>query len=198
MPQAKHVTALSLRKAPGLRRSKRRKLAPDLAKYFAKCVEKLGFVPNVLQAYSFSEPKLRAFIDMYNDLMLGDSRLSKLEREMIAVVVSSANHCYYCLTAHGAAVRQLSGDPEFGELLVMNYRAAPLPRRHRVMLDFVHRLTTRPAEVGDRERRALRQAGFGARDIWDIVSVAAFFNMTNRIATAVDMMPNREYHSQAR
>jgi uncharacterized peroxidase-related enzyme len=196
MPQSKHITALGTPR--GLRTPKRAKLAPDLGKYFDKCVEKLGFVPNVLTAYSFSEPKLRAFIDMYNDLMLADSRLSKLEREMIAVVVSSANHCYYCLTAHGAAVRQLSGDAELGELLVMNYRAAPLSRRHRTMLDIAHRLTTRPAEVGAAERRALRRVGFSARDIWDIVSVAAFFNMTNRVATAVDMMPNREYHRQAR
>jgi len=81
--------------------------------YFAKCEEKLGLVPNVLRAYAFDEKKLRAFTDMYNDLMLGSSGLSKLEREMIAVVVSSINHCYYCLTAHGAAVRQLSGDPSY-------------------------------------------------------------------------------------
>jgi uncharacterized peroxidase-related enzyme len=192
MPQSKHVSALALRPR------KRRKLAPDLASYFARCHEKLGFVPNVLRAYSFSEPKLRAFVDMYNDLMLADSPLSKLEREMIAVVVSSANHCYYCLTAHGAAVRELSGDPELGELLVMNYRAAPLPRRQRMMLDFAHRLTTQPAEVDAAARRALRRAGFTARAVWDIAAVTAFFNMSNRIATAVDMMPNREYHARAR
>ena len=192
MPQPKHVTAL------GLRPAKRSKLPPDVRKYFAKCDEKLGFVPNVLKAYSFNEAKLRPFIDMYNDLMLADSGLTKLEREMIAVVVSSANHCYYCLTAHGAAVRQLSGDPELGELLVMNYRSAPLSRRHRAMLDVAHRLTVQPAEVGAAERRALRRVGFKARDIWDIATVAAFFNMSNRVATLVDMMPNREYHSQAR
>ncbi len=192
MPQPKHITAL------GLRPGKRQKLPADLARYFARCEEKLGFVPNVLKAYSFSEPKLRAFVDLYNDLMLADSRLSKLEREMIAVVVSSANHCYYCLTAHGAAVRQLSGDPELGELLVMNYRAAPLPRRQRAMLDFAHKLTTQPADVDAADRRKLKAAGFNARDIWDISSVAAFFNMSNRMATAVDMMPNAEYHALAR
>ena len=83
-------------------------------------------IPNVLLAYAFDEKKLRAFTDMYNDLMLGESGLSKLEREMIAVAVSSVNHCYYCLTAHGAAVRQLSGDPALGEMMVMNFRAAEL------------------------------------------------------------------------
>src|SRR5882762_1366641 len=135
MPQPKHVTAL------GLRPAKRSKLSPDIAKYFAKCDEKLGFVPNVLKAYSFSEAKLRPFIDMYNDLMLADSGLTKLEREMIAVVVSSANHCYYCLTAHGAAVRQLSGDPALGERLVMNLRAAELSPKQTAMLEFAVKLT---------------------------------------------------------
>src|SRR6202035_3281373 len=105
-------------------------LSPDMAAYFAKCEEKLGFVPNVLKAYGFAMPKLEAFVAMYNDLMLAPSGLSKLEREMIAVAVSSHNRCYYCLVAHGAAVRQLSGDPVLGELMVMNYRAAPLSPRH--------------------------------------------------------------------
>src|ERR1700685_4147507 len=98
-------------------------LSPEMAAYFAKCEEKLGFVPNVLKAYAFDTAKLAAFVAMYNDLMLAPSGLSKLEREMIAVAVSAHNRCYYCLVAHGAAVRQLSGDPPFGELMAMNYRA---------------------------------------------------------------------------
>ena len=73
-------------------------------KYLDICVEKLGFVPNVLQAYAWHSTKFDGFTNLYNDLMLGESGLSKLEREMIAVVVSSANHCYYCLTAHGEAL----------------------------------------------------------------------------------------------
>src|SRR5712691_13265759 len=67
--------------------------------YFAKCVEKLGFVPNVLTAYAFDPAKLAAFVAMSDNLMLAKSGLSKLEREMIAVVVSCANHCHYCLVA---------------------------------------------------------------------------------------------------
>ena len=166
--------------------------------YFAKCEEKLGMVPNVLLSYAFDEKKLRAFSDMYNELMLGDSQLSKLEREMIAVAVSSVNRCYYCLTAHGAAVRQLSGDPVLGELMVMNYRAADLSVRHRAMLDFSVKLTETPHLIGEEDRAALRQAGFGERDIWDIGAVASFYNMSNRMASAVDMRPNAEYHGQAR
>jgi uncharacterized peroxidase-related enzyme len=190
--QPGHLTALDVPLPP------RSKLDPDLQKYFAVCDERLGFVPNVLAAYTFDQGKLRAFVGMYNDLMLGDSALSKLEREMIAVVVSSANRCYYCQVAHGQAVRELSGDPALGELLVMNYRAAKLSKKHRAMLDFAHRMTVAPDEVGEADRAALRKAGFKDRDVWDIAAVAAFFNMTNRMATAIDMMPNEQYHSANR
>lgn len=166
--------------------------------YFTKCEEKLGMVPNVLLAYAFDVKKLRAFTDTYNDLMLGDSGLSKLEREMIAVAVSSINHCYYCLTAHGAAVRQLSGNPAFGEMMAMNWRAADLSPRQRAMLEFAVKLTESPAKMVEEDRQALRDAGFSDRDIWDIASTAAFFNMSNRLAAAIDMRPNDEYHGMAR
>jgi uncharacterized peroxidase-related enzyme len=183
------IIALELRAAP---------LSAAMAPYFAKCEEKLGFVPNVLGAYAFDMPKLEAFVGMYNNLMLAPSGLSKLEREMIAVAVSSVNRCYYCLVAHGAAVRQLSGDPKLGEQMVMNYRAARLSKRQRAMLDFAVKLTAEPWMVEEEDRAHLRATGFSDRDIWDIAAVAAFFNMSNRVASATDMRPNTDYHAQAR
>ena len=183
------ITALSLPAAP---------LSAEMAAYFAKCEEKLGFVPNVLKAYAFDMTKLSAFVAMYNDLMLAPSDLSKLEREMIAVAVSAQNRCYYCLVAHGAAVRALSGDPMLGELMAMNFRAARLSKRERAMLDFAVKLTAEPWLVEETDREALRRAGFSDRDIWDIAAVAGFFNMTNRVASATDMRPNSVYHAQAR
>ena len=167
-------------------------------KYFDVCQDKLGMVPNVLRAYAFDETKLNSFTALYNDLMLGDSSLSKLEREMIAVAVSSVNKCYYCLVAHGAAVRQLSGDPALGEALVMNYKVANLTDKQRAMLDFSVQLTKESASVEESDRQVLRDVGFSDRDIWDIASVAAFFNMTNRVASGTDMRPNLEYHAQNR
>jgi uncharacterized peroxidase-related enzyme len=174
------------------------KLSPAMAAYFKKCQDKLGFVPNVLLAYAFDMAKLETFVAMYNDLMLGDSGLSKLEREMIAVAVSSQNRCYYCLTAHGAAVRQYSGNPLLGEHLVMNYRVARLSKRQRAMLDFAVKLTASPWSVEEGDRERLRRVGFSDRDIWDISAVAGFFNMSNRVASATDMRPNVIYHGQAR
>lgn len=173
-------------------------LPPETQKYFDICQDKLGMVPNVLKAYAFDVEKLNAFTAMYNDLMLGESKLSKLEREMIAVVVSSINKCFYCLVAHGAAVRQLSGDPQLGEMLVMNYRVAPLDARQRAMLDFAALMTNASATIEEADRQALRKVGFTDHDIWDIANVAGFFNMTNRVASATAMQPNEDYHAQAR
>src|SRR5690242_90297 len=174
------------------------KLSPAMQAYFQKCQDKLGFVPNVLIAYAFDSAKLEAFAAMYNDLMLAPSGLSKLEREMIAVVVSSQNRCYYCLTAHGQAVRQYSNDPLLGEHMVMNYRAARLSKRQRAMLDFAVKLTNEPWAVEEEDRAGLRKAGFSDRDIWDIAAVVGFFNMSNRVASATDMRPNTVYHGMSR
>ena len=193
MPQPKHIVKLPPLPDPAT-------LEDDIKKYFAKCQEKLGLIPYVLRAYTANPDKLRAFSRFYNTLMLDDERckLSKLEREMIAVVVSCANHCYYCLVAHGQAVRELSGDPQLGEMMVMNYRVAELTPRQRAMLDFAWKLTATPHDVGDADREGLHKAGFSEQDIFDIADTAAFFNYTNRVAHALDMMPNPEYHAKNR
>ena len=183
------VTALQLPEA---------ELEPELRDYFRVCEEKLGFVPNVLKAYAFDNKKLQAFIDMADDLMLGDSGISRLEREMIAVAVSAINHCHYCLTAHGAAVRYRSKNPAFGDMIEHNYRVADLTPKQKARLDFVVKLTEAPDKMENADRDMLRQLGFSERDIWDIAAVAAFFNMSNRLASAVDMRPNAEYNGMAR
>jgi uncharacterized peroxidase-related enzyme len=186
MPQPDHISALPVPDAS--------KLDADIQAVYQKCREKLGLVPNVLRAYSFHPQKLRNFMTMYNELMLGDSKLSKLEREMVAVVVSSVNRCYYCLVAHGQAVRKLSGDPELGEMMALNYRVAKLSPRQRAMLDFAWKLTTMPHSIEEPDRAALRAAGLDDSEIFDLADVVAFFNLSNRMAFALDMMPNPEYH----
>ena len=120
MPQPPHVMALQTPTAAELDAT----LDEGLKKYLRICKEKLGLIPNVLLSYASRPEKLKTFVSFYNELMLGDSGLTKLEREMIAVVVSSTNHCYYCVVAHGQAVREISDDPELGEMLSINYRVA--------------------------------------------------------------------------
>ncbi|RBW50211.1 peroxidase-related enzyme [Marinobacter sp. F3R11] len=192
MTKNKNVVALDL-PIPDMK-----DLPDDARRYFEICIEKLGMVPNVLTAFSQNLKQLDGFTRFYNELMMGESELSKLEREMVAVVVSSENKCFYCLVAHGAAVRVLSGDPILGEHLVMNYRSARLDKRQRAMLDFASILTRSPATVAETEVQALRDAGFSDRGIWDLSNVIGFYNMSNRVAIASDMRPNTEYHSQSR
>jgi len=173
-------------------------LDDDLQLVFQKCVDKLGMVPNVLATYSIRPQRLRNFMAMYNEIMFSESGLSKLEREMVAVVVSSANRCYYCLVAHGQAVRALSGDPQLGEMLVMNYRVAKLDARQRAMLDYAWKLTTTPWEVVEADRLQLHNVGLTAEDVFDLAETVAFYNFSNRMATALDMTPNPEYHGMDR
>jgi uncharacterized peroxidase-related enzyme len=186
MPQPDHISVLGVPDPAGL--------DDDLKAVWAKCGEKLGFVPNVFAAYSLKPQRLRHFMQMYNEIMLAESGLSKLEREMVAVVVSSANRCFYCLVAHGAAVRRLSGDAQLGEMMALNYRVAALDGRQRAMLDYAWKMTQTPWLVDAADRTGLRDVGLSTEDIFDLSETVAFFNLSNRMAAATDMMPNPEYH----
>ena len=127
---------LAKNKITSLDLKNKKKTKDDLnAENYLKIVkEKIGFVPNVLAAFSNFPKQFEGFTKLYNSIMLGDSGLTKLEREMIAVTVSSLNHCYYCIVAHGSAVRELSGDPQLGERLISNLEATNLAKKHQVML----------------------------------------------------------------
>ena len=173
-------------------------LDEEMTRYIEVCKEKLGMVPNVILANASDRERLKNFVNFYNRLMLKDGYLSKLEREMIAVVVSSCNKCFYCLIAHGAAVRQLSNNQVLGDELMINYRSANLSDRQRLMLDFSYKLTETPSKVENSDRNILRKANFSDEEILEIIEVASFFNMSNRIAVGTDMRPNEEYHNMVR
>lgn len=160
--------------------------------------EKIGFIPNVLAAFAKFPKQFEGFTKLYNSLMLGESGLTKLEREMIAVAVSSENHCFYCLVAHGSAVRELSNDPQLGERIAANFRSAELPEKQLELLNFTKKLTRDPSEISESDRTKLREVGYTDRDIWDISAIVGLFNMTNRLASATEMEPNDNYHNIAR
>ena len=173
-------------------------LDAEMKRYFEVCKEKLGMVPNVILANATDIDRLKNFVNFYNRLMIKEGYLSKLEREMIAVVVSSCNKCFYCLIAHGAAVRQLSNNQILGDELMINYRSANLSEKNRLMLDFAYKLTETPSKIDNVDRNILREANFKEEEILEIIEVASFFNMSNRIAAGTDMRPNKEYHNMAR
>jgi uncharacterized peroxidase-related enzyme len=173
-------------------------LPEDIRELYASMREKPGFVPNVYRAHSLRPQQLRGFMALYDSIMTDESGLSKAEREMIAVAVSAQNHCFYCLVSHGAVLRIRSGDPILADTIAANYRAANLTPRQRAMLDLAVKITNASDTVGDEDIEGLRAHGFSDADIMDIVQTAAFFNYSNRVASALALRPNREYHGMAR
>jgi uncharacterized peroxidase-related enzyme len=173
-------------------------LPEDIQALYAQMREKPGFVPNVYRAYSLRPQQLRGFIALYDSIMAEESGLSKAEREMIAVAVSAQNHCFYCLTSHGAVLRIRAKDEVLADTVVANYRAADLSPRQRAMLDLAVKIADAPDTIDDDDIDRLRAHGFSDEDIMDIIQTAALFNYSNRVANALDMRPNREYHSMGR
>jgi uncharacterized peroxidase-related enzyme len=170
----------------------------DVRELWAARVEKLGFVPNVLRVMALRPRHLVAWHAYYDELMRGESGLTKVQREMIAVVVSAQNRCHYCVVSHAAALRKLTGHPLLVEQLATNYRYAAVEPAERAMLDFAVRLTAESATCTRDDVDALRSAGWSDEDIMDIAEVTAMFNFTNRLASGMGWVPNVEFSSLGR
>lgn len=172
---------------------------PDEVKeLWAQPLEKLGFVPNVLRVFALRPRHLLGWWAYYEELLRGESGLTKAQREMIAVVVSVTNRCHYCIVSHTAALRKLTKDPDFVDRLATGYKYAELEPRDQAMLDFAVKLTEASDRCTDEDVQALRDAGWNDEEIMDIAQVAAMFNLTNRLASGLGWVPNREYFSLGR
>jgi uncharacterized peroxidase-related enzyme len=173
-------------------------LDENFRKLFGKARENLGFVPNVFVTFMVRPEHFRHWFSHFRELLYGESELSQAEREMIGVVVSSENHCLYCLVSHGADLRVLLEDEVLGDRIVLDYRRAGLDERTKAMLDYAVKITRTPVECNEDDIIHLRALGFSDQAIFDIAEVAAMFNFTNRLASATGMIPNREYHGRGR
>lgn len=172
---------------------------PDgLRGLFAKSREKLGFVPNVFRAWSFRHERLSAWFTHFRSLHEPTENLGAADREMIAVVVSQANGCLYCLVAHGAALREALGNPVLGERIAFDWRRAGLDPRRATICAYAEKLTLTPREVTQDDLRSLLDAGLTLEEAWDVAEIASMYNLTNRMAMATNMLPNEEYSRMAR
>jgi len=165
---------------------------------FAKARERLGFVPNVFRVYAFRPERLSAWFAHYRQLHVPTDGLGAADREMIAVVVSAANGCLYCLVAHGAGLRGELGDPVLGERISYDWRRAGLDARRAAICAYAEKLTLRPREVTRADLQSLLDVGLRLEEAWDVAEIAAMYNLTNRMAMATNMLPNAEYSGQAR
>jgi len=173
-------------------------LPSDLRGLFAKARERLGFVPNVFRVYSFRPERLSAWFAHYRQLHQPSEGLSAADREMIAVVVSAANGCLYCLVAHGAALREELGDPVLGERVSYDWRRAELDPRRRAICAYAEKLTLNPRELTREDLKTLLDAGLTLEEAWDVAEIGAMYNLTNRMAMATNMLPNEQYSAVAR
>lgn len=173
-------------------------LPDDLRGLFAKARERIGFVPNVFRVYSFRPERLRTWFSHFKQLHEPTDNLSAAEREMVAVAVSMANGCLYCLVAHGAALREQLGDPVLADRITLDYRRAGLDERRTAILDYAVKVTRQPLECSPADIEELLAHGLTLEEVWDVAEIAAMYNFTNRLALATGMLPNREYHALAR
>ncbi|MCW2614403.1 MAG: Alkylhydroperoxidase [Frankiales bacterium] len=173
-------------------------LPDDLRVRVLAVQDKTGFVPNVFLAMAHRPAELRAFLAYHDAVMEQDSALTKAEREMIVVATSAAVDCTYCVVAHGAILRVRARDAVLSDLVMTNYRSADLTERQRAMLDYAVRLSTTPDQVGPADHERLRAVGFDDEAVWDISAVTAFFALSNRMAHALGLRPNREFHAMGR
>lgn len=173
-------------------------LPEDLAKLFAKAKANLGFVPNVFRSMSFKPDHMRAWFSHFKQLHVPSENLSAADREMIAVVVSMANGCLYCLVAHGAALREALGDPVVADRITLDWRRAGLDARRSAICEYVEKITLHPTETSQDDIERLRALGLTLDEVWDVAEIAAMYNFTNRMAMATGQIPNREYHGQHR
>ncbi|MGH4025717.1 MAG: peroxidase-related enzyme [Pseudonocardiaceae bacterium] len=187
----------------------------DLRERISVIVEKSGFVPNIFRALARRPAELRAFLDYHDALMdppahavaseAGASEagasgggLSKAERELVVVATSGANHCTYCVVAHGAILRIRSHDPQLADQVASNPWSTPLDARRRAIVDLALVLATRSAELSEHDLDRARAAGLGDDEIWDVGAITALFAMSNRLAHLMALRPNDEFFTMGR
>lgn len=173
-------------------------LPADIRSRLEEVQNKAGFIPNVMRALARRPAEFRAFFAYHDALMEAEGPLSLAEREMIVVATSGANHCQYCVVAHGAILRIRSKRPLLADQLAINYRQADISPRERAILDFAMQVAIQSSAIEESHRQAARDAGLTDEELWDITAIAAFFAMSNRLASAMGMRPNPEFFLMGR
>ena len=174
-------------------------LPEDLRQRILQVQEKAGFVPNVFLALAHRPAEWRAFMAYHDALLVKDTgSLTKGEREMIIVATSAANHCLYCVVAHGAILRVYEKKPLVADQVAVNPQKADITPRQRAMLAFAMKVCNASHTLEETDYAALRAHGFDDEDIWDIGAITAFFGLSNRMANLTAMRPNDEFYLMGR
>lgn len=154
----------------------------ELAEVYAALAGKRGKVANIMKVHSLNPRAMQTHMEFYLAIMFGSSGLKRELRELIAVVVSAANGCDYCVNHHAEALKHYWKDEARLARLLQDHETADLPEEQRVALRYALKLTRSPQGVTEADLEPLREAGFSERDILDINLIVSYFNFVNRVA----------------
>jgi len=164
----------------------------ELTEVYRRIAGSRGKVANIMRVQGLNPAAMGAHLDLYLAVMFGPSGLSRKERELIAVVVSAANGCTYCVAHHGEALFHYWRERGRVEQAARDWQSLDLPDRTRRVLAYAEKLTHSPSEIAERDVDALREMGLSDRDILDVNLITSYFNFVNRIALGlgVELSPD--------
>jgi len=163
-----------------------------LKEYYEHIKKTRGKIANILKVQSLNPDALKAHLDLYLTLMFGRSGLTRIQREMIATVVSTVNNCDYCATHHGEALFYLTKDAELVRKIKQDFNKVSLASKDCTMLEYAVKLTKNPSEMERKDIEKLRRAGFNDTDILSINLITSYFNFVNRIALGLGLKFTQE------
>ncbi len=153
-----------------------------LQEIYQNLVKSRGKLADVHKIQSLNPKTILSHMELYMDIMYGQSPLKRWQREMIAVVVSTSNRCEYCARHHAEALPIFWKREDKIKLLMEGKKMDELDRVDSLWIDYARKLTIEPhsAEI-DTIIQKLKAAGADDRSILDATLVIGYFNFVNRI-----------------
>lgn len=153
----------------------------ELKQAYARIREKRGLVANVVRISGLIPEVMERNIDFYMAVMYGKHKLPRPQREMVAVEVSRANRCDYCVNHHGAALGRVLRDEPAAKQFMQSGSMRLLTEKDRTMLAYARKLALAPTQCGPADVESLRSAGFDDEEIIAINHIVGYFSLMNRV-----------------
>ena len=164
----------------------------ELAKIYTDLIKSRGKLANIMKIQSLNPAAMKAHLDLYQVLMFQTSGLNRAEREMIAVTVSVANQCPYCIHHHAEALNFYWKDHTKLNRFLANFETVELTARQQAMLRYARKLTRHPEAMGEEDIRRLKENNLSDRDILDLNLIVSYFNFVNRLANGLGVEFSKE------
>ena len=153
-------------------------------KYARPAGEGATAVDDILKVHSVNPPAIEAHVGLAVSALHAESPLSRIEREIIGVVVSLVNGCEYCLNHHANALERLLPEERKAivEPLATDGDTDGLTKREEAIAKYAQKITVDPGGMTGGDVAALKGAGLSERGVHDVVHAAAYCAYASRIA----------------